>query len=231
MATAVGEPDFRPGMVAVVQTHGDTLAWHPHVHAIVPRGGWDRDGRWTPLPFVDPVAAERLFRHRVLNLLRAEGLLSDERLELLLSWRHSGFSANNAVTVDPGDTVGIERLARYCPQPRCARGGCAAAPRRLRVPAMAITPMSLEPSALPPRVSLRRVRPRHQPRATRPQPASVDACASCGPSSSAGSTRSTPCCAELSKSLFPSERSAGELWPCRARSLSGPVTSQALTCT
>ena len=113
MATAVGDPSFQPGMVAVVQTAGDLLTWHPHVHALASRGGWDRHGRWTPVPFVDPTAAERLFRHRVIALLRAEGLLSQERIELLLSWRHSGFSAHNATTVAAGDTTSIERLARY----------------------------------------------------------------------------------------------------------------------
>jgi hypothetical protein len=29
----------------------------------------------------------------------------------IMSWRHSGFSGHNAVTVPPGDTGGIERLA------------------------------------------------------------------------------------------------------------------------
>jgi hypothetical protein len=33
-----------PGMIAVVQTFGDDLSWHPHVHALVTRGGWDRAG-------------------------------------------------------------------------------------------------------------------------------------------------------------------------------------------
>ena len=64
-------------------------------------------------PFVSTVAAERLFRHKVIAMLRDEGLLTEERIALLRSWRHSGFSAHNAVTVPPGDTGGIERLARY----------------------------------------------------------------------------------------------------------------------
>jgi hypothetical protein len=76
-------------MVAVVQTAGDLLAWHPRVHAIASRGGWDRQGHWTPVPSVDAVGAERLFQHRVIALLSAEGLLSQERIELLLSWRGS----------------------------------------------------------------------------------------------------------------------------------------------
>ena len=62
---------------------------------------------------MDPTAAERLFRHRVLALLSAEGLLSQERIDLLLSWRHPAFSSHNAVTVAAGDRAGIERLGRY----------------------------------------------------------------------------------------------------------------------
>jgi hypothetical protein len=66
-----------------------------------------------PVPFVDAVAAEQLFRHQVIALLRDEGLLSEERIALLLSWRHSGFSVHNSVTVAAGDTAAIERLGRY----------------------------------------------------------------------------------------------------------------------
>lgn len=113
MATAVGDPTFQPGMVAVVQTYGDRLDWHPHVHAMATRGGWDAEGRFVSMPFVSTVAAERLLRHKVIALLRDEELLSDERIELLLSWRHSGLSAHDAVTVPPGNAKGIERLARY----------------------------------------------------------------------------------------------------------------------
>jgi hypothetical protein len=49
----------------------------------------------------------------VITLLRDEGFLTEERIELLLSWRHSGFSAHNAVRISAGDTASIERLARY----------------------------------------------------------------------------------------------------------------------
>jgi hypothetical protein len=44
---------------------------------------------------VDERAAEEMFRHKVLGLLRRRGLVSQERIELLLSWRHSGFSVHN----------------------------------------------------------------------------------------------------------------------------------------
>jgi len=41
-----------------------------------------------PVPYIDEHAAELLFRHKVIRLLQDEGLLSEERTELLLSWRH-----------------------------------------------------------------------------------------------------------------------------------------------
>ena len=117
MRAAVDDETFRPGMVAVVQTAGDMANFHPHVHALVSRGGWSRDGVWIPVPFVDEHSAELLFRHKVMRLLQDEGLLSDERTELLLSWRHTGFSVHNRVYVEPEDQAAVERLARYIMRP------------------------------------------------------------------------------------------------------------------
>ncbi len=111
---AAGE-EVRPGMVAALHTSSSDLRWHPHVHALASRGGWDRAGAWHPVPYVDERAAELLFRQKVIAQLVGEGLLGPERLELLDSWKsgQTGFSAHNRVTVSPGDGAGLERLARY----------------------------------------------------------------------------------------------------------------------
>ena len=53
----------------------------------------------------------------VIGFLTREGLLTEERTRLLLSWRHSGFSVHTSVTVAPGDGAGLERLARYLLRP------------------------------------------------------------------------------------------------------------------
>ena len=91
MSAAAGEEKgFRPGVVSMAQTFGDRANFHPHVHALATRGGWTSSGEWIPVPYVDERAAEELFRHKVLALLRRRGLLSEERIELLLSWRRSG---------------------------------------------------------------------------------------------------------------------------------------------
>ena len=106
-----------PAMFAFVQTFGDDLNWHPHVHALVTRGGWNRSGVWTPVPSVDDEAAALLFRQKVFGFLKREGLRSAERARLLLSWRHSGFSVHTSVTAPPDDGAGLERLARYLLRP------------------------------------------------------------------------------------------------------------------
>jgi len=115
MAVAAGEEEgFRPGMVAMSQTFGDQLNPHPHVHALVTRGGWTGSGEWVGVPYVSSSAAEQLFRHKVIRLLQRAGLLDDDRTRLLLSWHHSGFSVHNTVTVEAADGRALEALARYC---------------------------------------------------------------------------------------------------------------------
>jgi hypothetical protein len=115
MAVAAGEEQgFRPGMVAVVQTFGDQLNLHPHVHALVTCGGWTASGEWIGIPYVDQGVAELLFRHKVIRLLQRADLLDEGRTRLLLSWPHSGFSVHNSVTVPVGDGRALEALARYC---------------------------------------------------------------------------------------------------------------------
>ena len=84
-----GDQSFPTGMVAVIQTAGDLLEWNPHVHAIAARGGWNRDGSWVPLPYIDTKAAELVFRSKVIAFLKAEGVLSEERIEMLHGWNHS----------------------------------------------------------------------------------------------------------------------------------------------
>ena len=72
-AAAVEEKGFRPGVVSVVRTFGDGAKYHPHVHALVSLGGFSACGEWIPLPHVVEGAAEKLFRRKVLALLRRRG--------------------------------------------------------------------------------------------------------------------------------------------------------------
>jgi hypothetical protein len=78
--------------------------------------GW-RLGEWIPVPYLDEAAAEKLFRHKVVALFRRRGRLSQVRVELLLSWRRSGFSIHNWVWVHPGEGREFKALVRYMMRP------------------------------------------------------------------------------------------------------------------
>ncbi|MGH9379093.1 MAG: transposase, partial [Thermoanaerobaculia bacterium] len=95
IAAATGD-DVRPRVVATVHTAACDLRWHPHMHALASRGGCDRPGTWHPVPYVDTRAAEKLFRQKVISFLAAEGLLDEERIALLDSWK-----AGHIYEVDP----------------------------------------------------------------------------------------------------------------------------------
>lgn len=118
VTAAIGRQGFCTGMVAFAATAGDLLNINPHVHAIAPRGGWDVAGSWVPVAYIDTDVAERLFRAKVITFLRSEGLLSDERARILMSWNHnSGFSVDDSVRFEPEDRESMEKVARYILRP------------------------------------------------------------------------------------------------------------------
>ena len=45
-----GRPDGGPGMVGAIQTFGDLIHWHPHIHALVSEGVFLPEGTFLPLP-------------------------------------------------------------------------------------------------------------------------------------------------------------------------------------
>jgi diadenosine tetraphosphate (Ap4A) HIT family hydrolase len=71
MLAAGAAEEIRPGMVAVVQTFGQRVNFHPHVHAIASRGGWRKDGTWVPVAYEDSGAAEKVLRHHVFDAVIA----------------------------------------------------------------------------------------------------------------------------------------------------------------
>ena len=98
MIAAVGDETFRPGMVAVVQTAGDYGELSPpRARPGFARGMDIGIGSGCPVPSWMSTRRSCSSGTRSCGLLQDEGLLSEERTELLLSWRHSGFSVHNRV--------------------------------------------------------------------------------------------------------------------------------------
>ena len=76
--------------IFTVQTAGEELNFHPHLHGIVPDGYW-KDGVSTRFSELDLKAIEEAFAKRVLAQLHKRELISDDDVAQILSQDHTGF--------------------------------------------------------------------------------------------------------------------------------------------
>jgi hypothetical protein len=88
---------LEPGIVAVIQTFGDRINLHPHLHLLVTDGGVDEAGVFHRIPRIDDSRLAEVFSREVLAFLVGRELLSPEWAERILSWRHTGFSVHSRV--------------------------------------------------------------------------------------------------------------------------------------
>jgi hypothetical protein len=107
------DPSALPGVVISVQSYGDWLNIHPHIHAIASRGVWSADGSFEPIPAIDTRQLMLLFRHYVLKNLLACGKIGQATLDILDRFHHPGFSAYQGESVSPGDSAARESLASF----------------------------------------------------------------------------------------------------------------------
>ncbi len=105
----------RPGVVMTLQPSGNLLDLNPHLHCLVTAGAFDAatGSTFYRLPKRFWRCFEELVRRKVLGELRERKLISEKRHELLLSWRHSGFSIFVGDPIPPEKKQNLERLARY----------------------------------------------------------------------------------------------------------------------
>jgi len=112
--TLAGE-EIVPGMVVAVQTSGDRIHFHPHLHLLVTEGGIDREGIFHRQPRLDDARLAEISGREVLRLLVDRGLLSPEWVERILSWRHTGFNVHSRVRARTKTEA--ERIGKYMVRP------------------------------------------------------------------------------------------------------------------
>jgi len=49
----LGREDVVPGMIGAIQTHGELLHWHPHIHVLITCGAFTPEGDFLELPQFD----------------------------------------------------------------------------------------------------------------------------------------------------------------------------------
>lgn len=106
-------------MVCVLQTFGDELNFHPHLHVLCAEGLFvQRHFYPCPLEAKDFLILQDLFRAAILKYLVKEHCTSPEFAQKMMGWNHaSGFSVNGQVYLPIGDKERMARLCRYIARP------------------------------------------------------------------------------------------------------------------
>ena len=106
-------PSAVPGIIIAIQTYGDLVNFHPHLHALVTDGVFTLTGWFVAFPKVALYVLEHLLRHRVLQMLLREQRIDESVIRTLLGWRHSGFGLHNEVRIVSHETEGRRAVAEY----------------------------------------------------------------------------------------------------------------------
>jgi hypothetical protein len=87
------------GVIAAIQTFGDRINLHVHLHFLVTEGGVDEAGVFHKIPRIDDSRLAKIFAREVLAMLIRKELLSPEWAERVLSWPHSGFNVHSHIFI------------------------------------------------------------------------------------------------------------------------------------
>jgi len=104
-----------PGIVAVIQTFGDRINFHPHIHVLVTEGGTALDGAFHHVCRFQDKVIQEIFTHEVFSMLLREKLIGLPLVAKILGWRHTGFNVHSQVrATDKEETV---RVGKYMIRP------------------------------------------------------------------------------------------------------------------
>ena len=111
-----------PAMLLAPQSFGSLLNPHPHAHALTSLGVVTRDGIFHSVPDdIDFSPLENLFREEVFKSFLKKERITPERIELLRSWRHSGFSVSSDRRIPRGGLPSL-RAGKRIRDPICSVG-------------------------------------------------------------------------------------------------------------
>jgi len=114
LQAAVPEPDSCPGAVITTMTFGDFPdRFHPHLHVLAPDGAFYGKGLFRVAPKFHLKELEKIFRYKVLKMLRAKGKITEELIRIMDRWRHSGFNVYCGPRIHPREKKAMENLAAY----------------------------------------------------------------------------------------------------------------------
>ena len=77
----LGRGNVTPGMVAGIQTFGQLIHYHPHIHAVVTDGAFTPDGTFVCLPKLDKQLLLAAWQTKVSELLLAAGKIEQQTVD------------------------------------------------------------------------------------------------------------------------------------------------------
>jgi hypothetical protein len=98
-----------------IQTFGDRINLHVHLHFLATEGGVDEAGVFHKIPRIDDSPLAEVFAREVLAMLVRKELLSPEWAERILSWPHTGFNVHSLVRTKTKPET--ERVGKYMIRP------------------------------------------------------------------------------------------------------------------
>jgi len=107
--------ELLPGVVAVIQTFGDRINFHPHIHCLVTEGGTAPDGAFHRVPRFHDEVIQEIFTHEVFSLLLRKKLIGLPLVRKILHWRHTGFNVHSKVRAKTKSEA--ERVGKYMIRP------------------------------------------------------------------------------------------------------------------
>jgi hypothetical protein len=109
----IPEEDAVPGAVIAIQSFGDFLGFNPHLHVLCSDGYFYGDGMFRVAPRFHTKDLEEIFRYKVFKMLLAKEKITEDLIDILMKWRHSGFNVFCGPRIQPGEGEAMENLARY----------------------------------------------------------------------------------------------------------------------
>ena len=107
------EKNAGPGAVIAIQSFGDFLGFNPHLHILCSDGCFYGEGMFRVAPRFETKQLESIFWHKIFKMLLSKGKITEELIDMLMTWRHSGFNVFCGPRIQPDEQETMENLARY----------------------------------------------------------------------------------------------------------------------
>ena len=108
---ATTRKEIAPGIIAVIQSFGSRINFHPHLHFLVTEGGTDKQGRFHKVTSFNDSLLCRFLTCEVFLLLLHKQLINRDLVQRILHWRYTGFNVHSKVRAESKEDA--ERVGKY----------------------------------------------------------------------------------------------------------------------